>query len=135
MNAVHMVTYESFRQLLRFGIAGAGLTLLVSVLYLIALEFTVFSPALALTIATLLASIAGYFVHSSFSFRGFGMRDRPTMRFVRFLINNGVGYLLNLAFVFAMVDFAHLPEWTPIIAFCAITPLVSFMLNRHWVFG
>lgn len=130
-----MITIESFLQLFRFGIAGVGLTLLVSALYLIALEFTFLSPALALTMATVLASIPGYFVHSSFSFRGFGMRNRAPVRFVRFLITNSVGYVLNLAFVFAMIDLAQLPEWTPIIAFCAITPLVSFMLNRHWVFG
>ena len=130
-----MKGHETFWQLLRFGISGVFLTLLVSVLYLLAVSFTAMPPAIALTLATILASIVGFFVHGSFSFRGFGKRDNPAARFVRFLITNGIGYLLNLAFVFALVDLARLPKWTPIIAFCTITPLVSFLLNRRWVFG
>jgi putative flippase GtrA len=126
---------EPIWQLARFVIAGAALTLLVSLIYLLAITVIHLSPALSLTVATLIASVAGYFAHGAFSFRGFGMRDRAPVRFARFLTTNGIGYLLNLAFVFVLVGWARLPEWAPIIAFCTITPLVSFTLNRTWVFG
>ena len=130
-----MISSESFWQLARFGVTGLALTALVSVLYLGALAVMPIPPALALTLATVLASIVGFFAHSRISFRGHGSRDRPMVRLTRFLITNGIGYLLNLAFVVVLVDLAHLPEWTPIIAFCSVTPLASFMLNRVWVFG
>lgn len=130
-----MSTGEPFFQIVRFALAGAALTLLVSLLYLLATGFTSVGPAVALTLATALASVAGYFVHNSFSFRGSGKRDWPTLRFGRFLVTNGVGYVLNLSFVYIMEDFAHLSEWTPVLAFCTVTPLATFLLNRNWVFA
>lgn len=130
-----MISADSFWQLARFGATGLALTALVSLLYLGVLKVTPASPALALTLATVLASIVGFFAHSRISFRGHGKRDRPMVRLTRFLITNGIGYLLNLSFVLLLVDLAHLPEWTPIILFCSVTPLASFMLNRCWVFG
>jgi putative flippase GtrA len=124
-----------FWQAVRFGISGLALTALVSIIYYFLVAATLASPAVALTLATLIASVIGYFVHGRFSFRAHGMRDNPSRRFVRFLVTNGIGYLLNLAFVFAMIDLMHWPTWTPMIGFCLVTPAVSFMLNRHWVFG
>jgi putative flippase GtrA len=119
----------------RFGIVGLALTALVSAIYFLQVTYTAVAPALALTVATLIASVIGYFVHGHFSFRAHGTRENPTKRFARFLVTNGIGYLLNLAFVFALIDLMHLPKWTPMIGFCFVTPAVSFVLNRHWVFG
>jgi putative flippase GtrA len=126
---------EVFWQAVRFGIAGLALTALVSGIYYVQVTYTAIAPAVALTVATLVASVIGYFVHGHFSFRAHGTRENPTKRFVRFLVTNGLGYLLNLAFVFALIDLLHLPKWTPMIGFCLVTPAVSFVLNRHWVFG
>jgi putative flippase GtrA len=123
-----------FWQVLRFGISGLALTALVSAVYYFQVTYTSIAPAIALTLATVGASVIGYFVHANFSFRAHGMRDNPSRRFVRFLVTNGLGYLLNLAFVFALIDLMGLPEWTPVIGFCLVTPMVSFLLNRHWVF-
>jgi putative flippase GtrA len=126
---------EVFWQAVRFGISGLALTALVSAIYYVQVTFTAISPAVALTVATLIASVFGFFVHGHFSFRAHGARQDPARRFVRFLVTNGLGYLLNLVFVFALIDLMHLPRWTPMIGFCLVTPAVSFMLNRHWVFG
>lgn len=126
---------DVFWQAVRFGIAGLALTALVSAMYYLQVTYTAISPAVALTVATLVASAIGYFIHGHFSFRAHGTRENPAKRFVRFLITNGIGYLLNLAFVFALIDLMHLPKWTPMIGFCLVTPAVSFVLNRHWVFG
>jgi putative flippase GtrA len=126
---------EVFWQAVRFGVAGLALTALVSAIYYLEVSYTAIAPAVALTMATLIASVAGYFIHGHFSFRAHGTRENPAKRFVRFLVTNGIGYLLNLAFVFALIDFMHLPKWTPVIGFCLVTPAVSFVLNRYWVFG
>jgi putative flippase GtrA len=129
-----MIHGEFFWQAVRFGISGLALTLLVSAAYYLQVTFTSISPAIALTLATVGASVVGYFVHGNFSFRAHGTRENPGKRFVRFLVTNGIGYLLNLAYVFALIDFMHLPKWTPMIGFCLVTPAVSFVLNRRWVF-
>lgn len=126
---------EIFWQAVRFGISGLALTALVSAVYYVQVIYTPILPAFALTVATIIASVIGFFVHGHFSFRAHGARENPAGRFVRFIVTNGIGYLLNLAFVFALIDMLHLPKWTPMIGFCLVTPVVSFLLNRHWVFG
>lgn len=129
------VNSDVFWQVVRFGISGLALTAFVSASYYLQVTYIAIAPALALTLATLVASVIGYFVHGRFSFRAHGTREKPAERFVRFLITNGIGYLLNLAFVFALIDLMHLPKWAPMIGFCLITPAVSFVFNRYWVFG
>lgn len=126
---------DVFWQALRFGISGLALTALVSALYYLQVLYLAVSPAAALTVATLIASALGFLVHSQFSFRAHGSRENPARRMFRFLVTNGVGYLLNLAFVFVLIDVLRLPTWTPILGFCLVTPAVSFVLNRQWVFG
>lgn len=125
---------DVFWQAVRFGISGLALTAFVSAAYYFQITLTPISPAMALTVATLVASVIGYSVHSQFSFRAHGTREKPARRFVRFLTTNGLGYLLNLAFVFVLIDLMRLPEWTPMIGFCLVTPAASFGLNRYWVF-
>lgn len=122
-------------QMARFGVIGGLLTLMVSALYLVGVQWAHMSPQLALTLATILASVIGFFAHGSISFRGHGERDRLMVRMARSGVTNFAGFLLNMGFVFAMVDVAHLPKWTPTIPFCFVTPLLSFVLNRKWVFG
>ena len=123
-----------FWQIVRFVLAGVGMTTLGSGLYYLIVTYTPTTPALSLTLATIIGSVVGYFVHGRFSFQAHGFRDEPAKRFVRFLTTNGIAYLLNMAHVVTLVHFMHLPEWTPIIGFCLVTPAVSFALNRYWVF-
>ena len=122
-------------QFVRFGISGLALTALVSAAYYAQVAFTPITPAIALTLATLGASVIGYYLHSGFSFRGFGRRENAARRFLRSMTTNAIGYLLNLVFVFVLINLAQLPEWTPVIGFCFVTPVVTFFLNRNWVFG
>ena len=126
---------DVFWQAVRFGISGLALTALVSLTYYLQIVLLGVLPAIALTVATLIASAIGFLVHGHFSFRAHGTRDKPARRMFRFLVTNGVGYLLNLAFVFVLIDVMHWPTWTPMIGFCLVTPAVSFVLNRQWVFG
>lgn len=124
-----------FWQIVRYAIAGLALTAMMSAIYLAIVNFTIILPAIAVTLATVLTAVAGYFVHGSFSFRGFGDRQNAGRRFLRFLVTTGVGYVLNLGFVIVMTDILHLPTWLPTVAFCTVTPMVAFLLCRSWVFG
>ena len=83
----------------------------------------------------MLTAVVGYFVHGSFSLRGFGDRQNAGRRFLRFLITTGIGYILNVGFVIVITDILRLPTWLPTVAFCTVTPIVAFLLCRRWVFG
>lgn len=122
-------------QIARYAISGLALTAMMSAIYLAIITFTAILPAIAVTLSTILTAVVGYFLHGSFSFRGFGDRQNAGRRFLRFLITTGIGYVLNVGFVIVMTDILHLPAWLPTVAFCTVTPIVAFLLCRRWVFG
>ena len=132
-----LLAHEAFVQLLRFAVAGLGVTLFAAGIYLaVAVEFGV--PALiANTIATLCGVIVGYVVHSRWSFRagagGLGGDDR-TMG-LKFLLAASGAFALNSFWVWLAVHAFHLPAWTPVTGMVFATPLASFAVNRYWVFA
>lgn|GEM_PF-282771 len=121
-----------FRQLVRFVIAGMAVTLFSAALY---------AAAVALDIAPLAANLishgcgmcVGYAVHSRWSFaaqRGGG--EVPMM--LRFLLASGFAFMLNSLWVWLAVAVLRLPPLAPLPAMIVLTPLISFIVNRHWVF-
>jgi putative flippase GtrA len=122
-------------QMIRFGLTGALLTLLVAAGYwVLATPFGV-EPMLSMTINYLVFTGLGYVLHSRFSFKGHGARDRAGLRTARFFTVNTLGFLLNQLFVWVLVKQMGGPTWWPVIPILFVTPLVSFALNRRWVFG
>jgi len=127
--------HELFGQLVRFGLTGGLLTVLVAGGYwVLATPFHV-EPMTAMTLAFLVVTGIGYVLHSNFSFRGHGSRGRPAARTLRFFIVNILGFLSNQAFVWLLVKHLHGPTWWPVIPILFATPLLTFALNRKWVFG
>jgi putative flippase GtrA len=126
---------ELFGQLVRFGLTGGLLTVLVAGGYwVLATPFHV-EPMTSMTIAFLVVTGIGYVLHSNFSFRGHGGRDRAGARTVRFFIVNVLGFLANQFFVWLLVRQMHGPTWWPVIPILFATPLLTFALQRKWVFG
>ena len=125
---------ELVGQMVRFGLTGVLLTLLVAGGYwLVATAFGV-EPMLALTLNYLVFTALGYVLHSNFSFRGYGARDRVATRTVRFFTVNTLGFLLNQVFVWVLVKQLDGPVWWSVIPIVLVTPLVTFSLQRQWVF-
>lgn len=122
-------------QLVRFGVAGVLLTVLVSVLYWVLATPLGIEARLASTLAYLLVVGLGYILHSRYSFRGHGGRDRPAVRTARFFVTSFIGYLMNLGFVWLLVTHLGMATWWPILGFLFVTPLVTFVLNRRWTFS
>lgn len=122
-------------QIIRFGVSGGVLTLLVAGGYWAIATFLHVDPNLSLLIVFLIASGIGYLLHSRFSFRGHGSRDRAHVRTVRFLITNSLGFLTNQFFVWLLVKQMGGPTWWPVIPIVFVTPFLTFTLNRRWVFG
>jgi len=124
-------------QLIRFGLVGGFVTLLYAVVYSPLAKFGIVSPQIANFCGYLVAMATGYVLHSRWSFRGHGRRDNPARTTTRFFLVSLVSYGLNALFVFVLTDSMMLggPWWWPLIPILFVTPLVTFTLNRQWVFG
>lgn len=132
-----LLANEAFVQLVRFAIAGLGVTLFAASVYLtVAIGLHV--PALiANTISTLCGVGVGYVVHSRWSFRAATTDGRGdhAAQVVKFLIAAGAAFALNSFWVWLAVHALALPAWTPVTGMVFATPLASFAANRYWVFG
>ena len=120
-------------QLVRFLISGALVTFLgVAVYALVALVLR-WHPQIGNVLAYLVAMASGYVMHSRWSFRDHGQRTKGTA--ARFVIVSLISRGLNSLWIALITGPLGLgPEW-PILPMLFVTPAVTFLLNRHWVFG
>jgi putative flippase GtrA len=123
---------ETFSQLARFAIVGFSLAGVYSAIYWYLATY-VMIPVLAVVIAFLVAVSIGFVLHSRWSFRGHGRREDNLLK-VKFLAVQGLGFLLNEAFTWALTGPLHEPTWWPLIPAVFVTPLATFALNRRLVF-
>jgi putative flippase GtrA len=125
-------------QLIRFGIAGAISSVIYFAVYM-PLTLYVFGARLAVLAvppAFLVAVVAGFFLHSAWSFKGHGTRDQSGRQHAKFFIVQSFGLLLNAAFTWIITGpLFHGSPWLPMIPVLTITPVATFALNRQWVFG
>lgn len=126
-----------FGQLIRFGLVGGIVTGLYVLVYspLASLELT--SPQIANLAGYFVAMVTGYVLHSRWSFRGHGTRDNAARTTGRFFVVSLISLGLNALFVFVLTDSLMLdgPWWWPLVPILFVTPLVTFTLNRQWVFS
>ena len=126
---------ELVGQIVRFGLTGGLLTVLVAAGYWAVATFLGVEPMLSLTLNFIVFTGLGYILHSRFSFRGHGARDKAGTRTIRFFTVNVIGFLTNQFFVWLLVRQLDGPTWWPVIPILFFTPLVTFALNRRWVFA
>lgn len=122
-------------QAFRFGLTGGLLTLLVAAGYWILADLFHVEPMLSMTLNYLVFSLLGYVLHSRFSFRGHGRRDQPALRTARFFTVNTLGFAANQFFIWLLVKQLGGPVWWSVIPITFVTPLLTFALNRRWVFS
>lgn len=122
-------------QAVRFGLTGGLLTVLVAGGYWILADLFHVEPMLSMTLNYLLFSLLGYVLHSRFSFRGHGGRDQPALRTARFFTVNTLGFAANQFFIWLLVKQLGGPVWWSVIPITLVTPLLTFALNRRWVFS
>jgi putative flippase GtrA len=122
-------------QLVRYGIIGAGITLLGQAIYFVLAETRTTSPLVAIAIAWIVGVVVGYFAHGWISFRGHGARDDHARIGLRFVIVNITGYLINSFWVWLLVERLDGPNWWPIVPNLLLTPLMTFALHRRWTYA
>jgi putative flippase GtrA len=120
-------------QLVRFVISGGTVTALgLGVYALVALVFR-WHPQVGNVLAYLVAVGTGYVMHSQWSFRGHGA-ERTHATKVRFGIVSLVSYALNSFWVWLLYTNLAWGRAAPMVPMLFITPAVTFVLNRQWVF-
>lgn len=127
--------FAVIRQASRYALAGLLITILVSASYWAVTELLGIDPMVSLTIVFIVFTIISYVTHGAFSFRGHGARDRHHIRLTRFFVANVVGFLINQFFVWLLVKQLGGPTWWPIVPFILVTPWVTFLLHRKWVYS
>jgi putative flippase GtrA len=124
---------DMLAQLIRFVISGATVTALGVGVYAIVALLLRWHPQIGNVLAYLVAMGTGYVMHSRWSFRGHGAQRTHATK-VRFMIVSVISYALNSFWVWLL--FSHL-GWgraAPIVPMLFVTPAVTFLLNRQWVF-
>jgi putative flippase GtrA len=124
-----------FGQLVRFAMTGGFVTVLGAGAYWVPATFFGVPPLLSNFLGYLVAMASGYVLHSRWSFRGHGSRDDPFRRTSRFLVVSLVSLGLNSLFVWVLTGPMDGPTWWPVVPMLFVTPLVTFALNRNWVFS
>ena len=121
------------RQLLRYAFAGLCVTQFAAAIYSLLVLYSGVKPLNANVVSTACGLVAGYVVHSRWSFAG-GTAVGEHSKIVRFLVTSFIAFLVNSAWVWLLVSVLNLPPLAPVPLMMVATPWVSFLLNRHWVF-
>ncbi len=127
----------AFGQILRFGIAGGISTVIYSAVFLPLTAWVFPGPMAfaAVPFAFAVAVAVGFPLHSLWSFKGHGTRENSGRQHAKFVIVQGSGLLLNIAFTWAITDLLRLPPWVALVPAVTVIPALTFGINRHWVFG
>ena len=120
-------------QLVRFGITGAFVTALGVGVYVLVVRLLGWHPQVGNVLAYVTAMATGYLMHSSWSFRDHG-GERTHATKVKFVLVSLISYALNAFWVWLFFSYLGLGDLAPIVPMLFVTPLVTFVLNRQWVF-
>ena len=120
-------------QLARFVITGGIVTALGVGFYALVALVLRWDPQLGNFLAYVVAVATGYFMHSRWSFRGHG-EERTNATRLRFAAVSIISFALNSFWVWLLFTRLDLGRAAPILPMLFVTPIVTFTLNRQWVF-
>ena len=121
------------RQLIRYALAGFCVTQFATAIYSLLVLFLHISALQANVVSTVFGLCASYLAHSRWSFAGAGDAAEHA-KVARFLLTALVAFIVNSAWVWLLVSTLQLPPLTPVPLMMFVTPWISFLLNRPWVF-
>ncbi|WP_336968247.1 GtrA family protein [Sphingobium aromaticiconvertens] len=116
---------------LRFAINGGGVALVAVATYCLCAIILGWAPLLANFVAYLTQLVLGYQMHRVYSFR---QSDAHFPGIVRYLVMSVAAFALNSLWVWLLTGLLGWANWTPIIMMVAATPVMTFVVARHWVF-
>ena len=123
---------ELFWQLVRYGVNGAIVTALYTLVFEALDSFSHASLQWCNLAGYVAALLFGYTLHSRVTFRNHGRRDRGSP--VRFAIASLPSYGLNAFWTWLFGTALRWPHWTVQVPIWFVTPFAIFAINRLWVF-
>ena len=133
LSALHPDQRRFLGQLARFAISGAAATAIGIGAYAVVALVLRWHPQLGNFLAYVVAVASGYFLHSKWSFKDHGA-ERTHGTKLRFVTVSIISYALNSFWVWLLFSYLHYGRAAPILPMLFVTPAVTFVLNRQWVF-
>jgi putative flippase GtrA len=121
------------KQFVRYAVAGFGVTQFAAGVYASFAVVLHFNAFVANCLSTVSGLAVGYWTHSRWSFAAQPGGD-DLFQLPRFLVASALAFVLNSAWVWLLVSACRLPALAPVPLMMLVTPWMSFLLNRHWVF-
>ncbi|HOM12123.1 MAG TPA: GtrA family protein [Rubrivivax sp.] len=121
---------ETVLQLLRFGIGGVVVNLSLYVVYLILIYIDV-EYRFAMSVVYCVGMVFGFVLHRSWTFRNQGTWHRS---FRRYVLVYAIGYLLNLAGLWLLVDITHQSAALAQGFMILVVAGFVFLIQKFWVF-
>lgn len=120
-------------QIAAYAVGGGAVTLLHSLTYWLLAEPARVDPYLANSIAAIVAGVAGYMLHSRWTF-GHTNTAGGAGAMLRYVVVSAICYALNSAWVWLFVQRLGLGVTLSIVPMILVTPWAGFALNRWWTF-
>jgi len=130
MNAEQKKSLSTARQFARYVVIGLASNLILYLGY-IALTFAGTEPKLAMTLLYALGVAQTFVFNSRWSF---GHDGKHGPAFVRYCASYGLGYVVNLAALFVLVDRLGYPHQIVQGAMVLSIAVMLFLLQKFWVF-
>jgi putative flippase GtrA len=125
-----------YAQLGRYFVAGATSAAVYALVYLLVADR--FLPpgqaAFAVVPAFLVSLYVSFQLHSRWSFAGHGSRDEKVAQPLRFFAVQAVGLAINFVMTYVVTAVLLAPNWVALVPSLTLTPLLTFALQRYWVF-
>jgi putative flippase GtrA len=131
--AENFLAVPAARQFVRYVIAGLCVTQFAACIYSVLVLYFAMHPLEANLVSTSVGIGAGYVAHSRWSFAG-GAADGEYGKITRFLVTSLTALAVNSTWVWLLVSVLKLPPLSPVPLMICVTPWISFLLNRRWVF-
>lgn len=122
-------------QLARYAISGVGAAATYSLVYLlVANRLPQGEAVFAVMPAFLISLLVSFQLHSRWSFAGHGSRDEKVTQSLRFFLVQAAGMATNSIMTYVVTRLLMEPNWVALVPSLTITPLLTFALQRRWVF-
>lgn len=118
------------KQIIKFIICGAVATSIHSIVFIGALKIGI-SSLLSNTFAFLIALIVSFIMQSKWVFE---TKKFEKAYLLKFIITALLGFISNTIIVFAIMNVLHKSEYLTVITMAIMTPSITFILNKLWVF-
>lgn len=121
----------TFTQAVRFALVGVTSNALGFCWYLL-LTWLGMGPKAAMTLLFVIGTLQTFMFNKRWSFE-YGGTDRLVL--VRYLVAYGLGYMLNLAMLIALVDYGNYPHAPVQATTILVVAAMMFLLQKFWVFA